>query len=37
MVSRRIFSTPGPALIGLTVDYRDSEKLFEAMQEGSIL
>jgi len=33
----RAFDTPGPVLIGVQVDYRDSVKLFEIAHEGSIL
>jgi acetolactate synthase I/II/III large subunit len=33
----KAFDTPGPVLIGVHVDYRDSVKLFEAAHEGSIL
>jgi len=29
------FDTPGPVLIGVHVDYRESVKLFEQVHEGS--
>jgi acetolactate synthase-1/2/3 large subunit len=29
------FDTPGPVLVGVNVDYRDSVKLFEEVHEGS--
>jgi acetolactate synthase-1/2/3 large subunit len=31
----KAFDTPGPVLIGVKVDYRDSVKLFEDVHEGS--
>jgi acetolactate synthase-1/2/3 large subunit len=31
----KAFDTPGPVLIGVHVDYRDSVKLFEQVHEGS--
>jgi acetolactate synthase-1/2/3 large subunit len=31
----KAFDTPGPVLIGVNVDYRDSVKLFEEVHEGS--
>jgi acetolactate synthase-1/2/3 large subunit len=31
---RKAFNTPGPVLIGVKVDYRDSVKLFEDVHEG---
>jgi acetolactate synthase I/II/III large subunit len=34
---RKAFDTPGPVLIGVQVDYRDSEKVFEYVYEASIL
>jgi len=33
----KAFDTPGPVLIGVNVDYRDSVKLFESAHAGSIL
>jgi acetolactate synthase-1/2/3 large subunit len=33
----KAFDTPGPVLIGVHVDYRDSVKLFEQVHEGSIV
>ncbi len=34
---RKAFDTPGPVLVGVRVDYRQSVKLFEQVYEGSIL
>jgi acetolactate synthase-1/2/3 large subunit len=34
---RKAFDTPGPVLIDLHVDYRNNSKIFEKVQEGSIL
>lgn len=34
---RKAFNTPGPVLVGVHVDYRNSVKLFEEVVEGSIL
>jgi acetolactate synthase I/II/III large subunit len=34
---RKAFDTPGPVLIDLHVDYRNNYKMFEKVQEGSIL
>jgi len=34
---RKAFDTPGPVLIEVHVDYRDNAKLFEDVQEGSVL
>jgi acetolactate synthase-1/2/3 large subunit len=34
---RKAFDTPGPVLIGVHADYRDDIKLFEDVQQGSIL
>jgi acetolactate synthase-1/2/3 large subunit len=31
----KAFDTPGPVLVGVNVDYRDSVKLFEEVHEGS--
>jgi acetolactate synthase I/II/III large subunit len=33
----KAFDTPGPVLIGVNVDYRDSVKLFEQVHEGSMV
>jgi acetolactate synthase-1/2/3 large subunit len=33
----KAFDTPGPVLIGVHVDYRDSVKLFEQVHEGSVV
>jgi acetolactate synthase I/II/III large subunit len=34
---KRAFDTAGPVLVGVHVDYRDNARLFEDVQEGSIL
>lgn len=34
---KKAFNTPGPVLIGVHVDYRDNAKLFEEVQESSII
>jgi acetolactate synthase-1/2/3 large subunit len=36
-VLKQAFNTPGPVLVGLHVDDRDSRKLFEQVDERSIL
>jgi acetolactate synthase I/II/III large subunit len=36
-VLKHAFNTPGPVLVGLRVDDRDSRKLFEQVDERSIL